>query len=76
MRRPKHSSGWVLLLVGFLLVFPIPRAHAYLDPGTGSFMLQLGLGALFGVLFTLKGLWGRITGVVGRHRGETHHREL
>lgn len=33
---------------------------AYLDPGTGSYILQLAIGILFGVLFALKLFWNRI----------------
>lgn len=34
--------------------------HAYLDPGSGSFILQLVLAALLGGLFILRGYWKKI----------------
>ncbi len=34
---------------------------AYLDPGTGSYLLQLLVAGLLGGLFLLKTYWGRIT---------------
>lgn len=40
----------------------VPAAHAYLDPGTGSFILQTLIAALFGALFVLKSYWVRIKG--------------
>jgi hypothetical protein len=44
-----------------LLVAAIPgTAHAYLDPGTGSYLLQLLIGSLLGGLYAVKLLWGRI----------------
>ncbi len=36
------------------------QAHAYLDPGTGSMMLQIVIASLIGGLFALKGYWSRI----------------
>lgn len=35
-------------------------AYAYIDPGTGSYFLQLALGALIGVLFTVRLFWNKI----------------
>ena len=35
-------------------------AHAYLDPGTGSYVLQLVLAALLGAAFAVKVFWLRI----------------
>ena len=32
-------------------------AHAYLDPGTGSFILQLLIAGIMGALYTLKLYW-------------------
>ena len=43
------------------LVVSLERsAHAYLDPGTGSQALQMGLAGFFGALFTLKMFWQRV----------------
>ena len=39
---------------------------AYLDPGTGSFMLQILLSALFGALVAVKLFWKRIRGFFSR----------
>ncbi len=38
----------------------LPRPLAYLDPGSGSFILQLLVAALFGALFLVKVYWGKI----------------
>ena len=35
-------------------------AYAYLDPGTGSYVLQLLLAGLLGAAFALKLFWGRL----------------
>lgn len=43
----------------FLFVFPV-HAHAYLDPGTGSYMLQMIAAAFFGGVYFLTTSWKRI----------------
>ncbi len=35
-------------------------AHAYLDPGSGSYALQVAIAGIFGFLFSLKMFWGRL----------------
>ncbi len=41
-------------------------AHAYLDPGTGSMILQLLLGGLAGMAVVLKLYWHRLKALFGR----------
>ncbi|MBX9949223.1 MAG: hypothetical protein K2Y39_08670 [Candidatus Obscuribacterales bacterium] len=43
-----------------LAVFFIQPASAYVDPSTGSYMLQLAMGFLFGALFTAKALFKKL----------------
>ena len=45
----------VLVLLG-LFVFP-KKTFAYVDPGTGSYVLQLVLGLLFGGVVAIKLYW-------------------
>jgi len=49
----------IILLVCFVLIFP-QRADAYLDPGTGSFILQLLMASILGALFTIKLYWRKV----------------
>jgi flagellar biosynthesis protein FliR len=52
-----------IFLIGCLavLLVPIARpAHAYLDPGTGSMILQIILGGVAGVLVAMKLYWRRV----------------
>ena len=42
------------------LCFSSP-AYAYLDPGSGSFILQLLLASLLGTIFLIKSYWRKIT---------------
>ena len=36
------------------------RSYAYLDPGSGSFILQLILAILLGAMFVLRSYWAKI----------------
>ena len=46
-------------------------AHAYLDPGSGSYILQILVAGIVAGLFTIKLFWLRLTGfcmrLFGRH---------
>jgi hypothetical protein len=52
---------WAPALVGAvsLLVLPVD-AFAYLDPGTGSYVLQMIIAGLLGAAFAVKMSWFRI----------------
>ena len=52
---------WVPALAGgfALLLLPVD-AHAYLDPGTGSYVLQMIIAGLLGAAFAIKMSWLRI----------------
>ena len=54
---PKRFSLFFLPIV--FASFPSP-AHAYLDPGTGSMILQILLGGVAGVLVVGRLYWHRI----------------
>jgi hypothetical protein len=43
----------------FIVVFS-SDAHAYLDPGSGSYMLQILLGTLVAGFFAIKQYWHRL----------------
>jgi hypothetical protein len=53
---------------GLFLIRPVFSAlaenHAYLDPGSGSFILQLILAAILGALIVLRSYWTKIRDVV------------
>lgn len=42
-------------------------APAYLDPGTGSLLIQLAIGALVGGWFLVKTYWARIKSFFSNH---------
>jgi hypothetical protein len=41
-------------------MLPAAPAHAYLDPGTGSYLFQLLVGAALGSLMAIKIYWRKI----------------
>ncbi|MCO4746826.1 MAG: hypothetical protein KC912_18665 [Proteobacteria bacterium] len=62
------------LLLGLAsLVVLTQDAHAYLDPGTGSLILQGALAAIFGSMFFLRQTWATI---VAKFKGEKPKPEI
>lgn len=55
----KHKGRILLLLVAFVAL-TARNAHAYLDPGTGSYVLQLVIAFFVGAVFAVKMFWRRI----------------
>jgi hypothetical protein len=62
MRVKKHYRVLIPLFMISLLFrgFFVSDAYAYLDPGTGSMIIQGILGVLIGVGITLKVYWTKI----------------
>ena len=58
-----------IFILGFLAAFP-PPAQAYLDPGSGSMLLQILLGGTAGLAVLLKLYWQRLLLVFGRQAKE------
>ena len=58
--KPKKSGALLLLFAATLGVLLPERAFAYLDPGTGSFLIQIVIAAVVGSLFTIKMWWHNI----------------
>jgi hypothetical protein len=44
----------------FSLLSPAHDIAAYLDPGSGSFLIQLLIGGVVGLLLVIRTFWGRI----------------
>ncbi|HJP66295.1 MAG TPA: hypothetical protein VKA30_08335 [Actinomycetota bacterium] len=58
-------------MVGFLLMMA-PAAHAYIDPGTGSYVFQVVVGAILGAAVAIKVFWRRIWSFVTRRSAKEH----
>ena len=63
MRILYCSLSSVLLACLLFSALSITPAHAYIDPGTGSYAFQLLVAAIVGGLFAVKGYWQRIVGL-------------
>ena len=63
---------FIPILCGFFIVFnPFHEVWAYLDPGTGSMILQLLLGGIAGVAIILKLYWQRFLSLFKRKSTES-----
>ena len=54
-----NKSAMALLIAFMLLLFP-QEGYAYLDPGSGSLVVQAILAAFFALTLTIKLFWRRI----------------
>lgn len=61
-------SSVVMLVVG-LVVLSGQNAHAYLDPGSGSYLFQLAVAGVLGVAVSTRLWWGKVLEVlhINRH---------
>jgi hypothetical protein len=57
--QEKATMKVVFLLFVFVLLWA-NNAFAYLDPGTGSIIIQSIIALTIGALFTIKGYWSRL----------------
>jgi len=65
MRRNAHRSVLVFLAMGMFFTICQP-AHAYIDAGSGSYLLQILFAALFGMAFTVKNTFANVKAAVMR----------
>ncbi len=62
--------GKKLFLFGLFSLFFLKSANAYIDPGTGSFVIQLLIAGFLGALYALKVFWRQaLSFVLGAWRG-------
>ncbi len=59
MHSVRLTAKLVLLFAAIALVFPA-RAHAYIDPGTGSYVLQIAIAGLLAASYAVKVYWRKI----------------
>ena len=55
-------SRLTLMIISFQLLC-YQNAYAYLDPSTGSYILQILMAAFLGAIFTIKVYWEKILGL-------------
>ena len=59
MRYSRYLIKTFILLLVFHFII-VQKAYAYLDPGTGSLIIQLVVASFIGVIFALKSYWKKI----------------
>ena len=59
MKKPIDLKHVVIITV-ILFLWSIKDAHAYIDPGTGSYIIQVIIGGVLGAAFALKVYWKKV----------------
>lgn len=68
--RPR-AVGVILTAVSILIISST-GAHAYIDPGTGSYVLQVVIASALAAGFVIKATWRNITASIGKLFGKRH----
>jgi hypothetical protein len=55
-----------LIIFGILYILAVSDVHAYLDPGSGSFFLQIFAASILSAIFVIKKFWKNIVNFIGR----------
>jgi hypothetical protein len=66
MKRSSLRIGLLAILALLLSPVLLRPAYGYLDPGTGSYIIQLLIGGLLGGLFAVGLFWKRVLAFVKR----------
>ncbi len=74
--RNLASPGFLLALTAMLVGASTSTAHAYLDPGTGSIILQVLLGGVAGLALACKLYWQKFVSMLGIKRKPEDLREI
>jgi hypothetical protein len=70
MKSRKSSTQFLLFLAVLLLATPT-QLPAYVDPGSGSFFLQMLIAGLLGASMTVKTFWKQIKSYFSRGSSST-----
>ena len=59
-KKTIRNTTTILAILFIFIVSTSENAFAYLDPGTGSYILQMLIAGILGGLFAIKTYWARI----------------
>ncbi len=62
---PRSLPRWLAVVLALFVLIP-SSAQAYIDPGTGSYLVQAVVAVVAGGLMTLKLQWHRVRSYFGR----------
>jgi hypothetical protein len=65
LKSTMRSPGFLLTLI-VLTVIVVPPAHAYIDPGTGSMIIQVLIAVVVGGAFAVKMSWKKLSAFLRR----------
>lgn len=57
--KKSNLFGKIYFMVVFMLVFS-EKAHAYIDPGTGSMVIQIFIATFAGIIYAIKLQWNNL----------------
>lgn len=66
MHRKRSRMVWFVLVLAYFFLIAIPDAHAYIDPGTGSFIFQVVVGGLLAAGVIFRSFWQRVWSFLSR----------
>lgn len=65
-RKTEHLGRNAFPGLGLVLLLAPARAWGYIDPGSGSYLLQVLLAFFFGSLFVMKNFWKKTVRKIAR----------
>ena len=65
----------VSVLVLGLWLASTANAHAYIDPGTGSMLLQAAIGAIASTFYLIRVYWSKLKGLIVKRDGHSTKKE-
>lgn len=69
-----NGAAKFLVVFWLLLAVNIAKTYAYIDPGTGSYLLQIIAAVLFASGLTIKIFWGKIKAFFSKSKPEGEHK--
>ena len=70
-----NANRTILLFAAMVLLLGPGTAHAYLDPASGSMILQAVIGGVAAAAVAFRVYWGRIASFLGIGRGDESESE-
>ena len=62
-------------IIIFLIVFAPYELHAYIDPGTGSYIFQIVIALILGMGYALKLYWRKIINLFSSKKTKNKHND-
>ena len=66
----RFSKNMACFILFAMIVIQSQNAHAYIDPGTGSYLLQILIASVVSGLFVIKIWWAKIKAFIFKDKSE------